>query len=159
MASFTELLSKYLRPLFRPVTFIVILAIFIAVAYWVIQKYYSKNKESVTVNNVSNNNESATKEATVTLYYATWCPACKRAKPEWDDFVQEYSDKKVVNGYTIHCTEVDCTNNDDPKVAAIIQEHKINGFPTVQMYVDGNTVNFDSAVTKSTLDLFVNKML
>jgi len=115
-------------------------------------------KENATFHDVANNSAGA-KEATVTLYHATWCPACKRAKPEWDSFVEEYSNNKVVNGYNIKCTEVDCTNNDDPNVAALIQEHKINGFPTVQMYVDGNTINFDSAVTKSTLELFVNKML
>jgi len=158
MSSFTELLSRYLRPLFFPLSVIIILAIFVAVAYWVIQKYYPSVKENASFNDVANNPETA-KEATITLYYATWCPACKRAKPEWDDFVQEYSNGKMVNGYSISCTEVDCSNNDDPQIASIIQEYKINGFPTVQMYVDGNTIHFDSAVTKSTLDLFVNQML
>jgi thiol-disulfide isomerase/thioredoxin len=122
------------------------------------QKYYPKMKENASFQDIANY-PGTTKEATITLYYASWCPACKRAKPEWDAFVQEYSHGKVVNGYTIHCNEVDCSNNDDPKIAAIIQEFQINGFPTVQMYVDGNTIHFDSAVTQSTLDLFVNKML
>jgi thiol-disulfide isomerase/thioredoxin len=158
MASFTEFLSKFLRPFLYPFTFIVILAIFIAVAYWVIKKYYPIVKENASFNDVANNPETS-KDATVTLYYATWCPACKRAKPEWDEFVQEYSNGKMVNGYLINCTEVDCSNNDDPKIASIIQEYNINGFPTVQMYVDGNTINFDSAITKSTLELFVNQML
>ena len=157
MASLTEILSRFFKPLFYPVSLIIILAIFIGVAYWVVSKYYTSAKENAIFNNVANSPDTG-KGATVTLYYATWCPACKRAKPEWDDFVQEF-DGKDVNGYTIHCTEVDCSNNDDPQIASIIQEFKINGFPTVQMYVDGNTVNFDSAVTKSTLDLFVNKML
>ena len=158
MASFTEILTRYLRPLLYPMSFIIILALFIYVAYWVVNRYYSQSKDNITSNDVANEPGSS-KEATVTLYHATWCPACKRAKPEWDSFVQEFSEGKVVNGYTIKCTEVDCSNNDDPKIASIIQEHNINGFPTVQMYVDGNTINFDSAVTKSTLDLFVSKML
>jgi len=158
MSSFTELLNRYIRPLFFPIAFLIILAMFIYVAYWAIKNYYPQMKENATFHDVANNSAGA-KEATVTLYHATWCPACKRAKPEWDSFVEEYSNNKVVNGYNIKCTEVDCTNNDDPNVAALIQEHKINGFPTVQMYVDGNTINFDSAVTKSTLELFVNKML
>jgi thiol-disulfide isomerase/thioredoxin len=158
MASFTEILSRFFRPFIYPVIIILILAIFVGVAYWVIQKYYPGIKESVTFNDIANTPDTA-KNATITLYYATWCPACKRAKPEWDDFVQEYSDGKLVNGHVINCTEVDCSNNDDPQIAAIIQEYKINGFPTVQMYVDGNTINFDSAVTKSTLELFVNQML
>lgn len=157
MASLTEILSRIFKPLFYPVVLIIILAIFIGVAYWVVQKYYSGAKEKALFNNVANNPDSS-KEATVTLYYATWCPACKRAKPEWDDFVNEFHGKHV-NGYTINCTEVDCSNNDDPQIASVIQEFKINGFPTVQMYVDGNTINFDSAVTKSTLELFVSKML
>lgn len=158
MASFTEILTRYLRPFFNPVSFICILALFVYVAYWVMKKYYPQIKENASSIDVANNTET-TKEATVTLYHATWCPACKRAKPEWDSFVQDYSKGKIVNGYLINCVEVDCSNNDDPKIASIIQEHKINGFPTVQMYVDGNTINFDSAVTKTTLELFVNKML
>ena len=85
-------------------------------------------------------------------------PVTRSFVQKWDDFVNEFHGKHV-NGYTINCTEVDCSNNDDPQIASVIQEFKINGFPTVQMYVDGNTINFDSAVTKSTLELFVSKML
>jgi thiol-disulfide isomerase/thioredoxin len=158
MSSFTEIIARYLKPLLFPLVILIILSIFVYVGYSTVKKYYSNMKESVTFNDVANNPQTP-KRATITLYYATWCPACKRAKPEWDSFSEEYSENKVINGYLIDCKEIDCSNNDEPKIAAIIQEHKINGFPTVQMYVDGNTIHFDSAVTKSTLELFVNKML
>lgn len=158
MASFTEILTRFFRPLVFPFTILIILAIFVAVGYWAVQKYSPQVKRENAFHDVANQ-YATDKEATVTLYYATWCPACKRAKPEWDDFVNEYSENKKVNGYLIRCNEVDCSNNDDPQIASIIQENKINGFPTVQMYVDGNVIHFDSAVTKSTLELFVNKML
>jgi thiol-disulfide isomerase/thioredoxin len=145
------------RPFFFPLSIIIILVIFIVVGYWIVKTYYPKTRSTMPFSDIANNPEVG-KEATVTLYYATWCPACKRAKPEWDGFVKEYSGKDV-NGYTIITNEIDCSNNDDPNIASLIQENKINGFPTIQMYVDGNTVHFDSPVTKSTLELFVNKML
>ena len=157
MSSFTEILSRYVGSLFYPLSIIVIIFLFMYVGYWAYTNYFPQVKENATFNDVANHSETS-KDATVTLYHATWCPACKRAKPEWDSFVEEMNDQQV-NGYTVKCTEVDCSNNDDPAIASVNQEHNINGFPTVQMYVDGNTVNFDSAVTKSTLDLFVNKML
>jgi thiol-disulfide isomerase/thioredoxin len=157
MASFTEILTRFVRPFLFPLSIFVILVIFIVVGNWIAKKYYPQTRSSLPFTDIANNPETP-KEASVTLYHATWCPACKRAKPEWEAFVKEHSGNSV-NGYKIVTNEVDCSNNDDPRIAALIQEHKINGFPTVQMYVDGNTVHFDSPVTKSTLDLFVNKML
>lgn len=157
MTSFTEIINIYIRPLVFPFIILAIIALFIYVGNWAVSNYYSTAEKKAPFADVANN-PNGNRDATVTLYYATWCPACKRAKPEWDAFVEEFNGKEV-NGYTIVTNEIDCSKNDSTQIATIIQEHNINGFPTIQMYVDGNTILFDSPVTQSTLGLFVEKML
>jgi len=89
------------------------------------------------------------------FFTADWCPYCKRAKPEWDDFVKTYHGKDVGN-YVIQTQEVDCTEGDSP----LIQEHGIDGYPTVLLIKDENQrVNYDAKVTKSNLSDFVEKVL
>ena len=159
MSSFKEIVINSIRPFLTIIFIVFIILLFTGFGYWVYQKYSPNIFKSIPYNDVANKSESKTKDAVITLYYATWCPACKKAKPQWDAFKQEYDGTKKVNGYTIVCKEVDCSNNEDPEVASTIQQHSVKGFPTIQMEVDNNTINFDSPVTKSTLELFVEKML
>lgn len=148
-------INKYAFPLF--ILFIVLL--FLGLGYWTYKTYAPKLLKNIPYDDVSNASATS-KTAIVTFYYASWCPACKKAKPEWDKFKQEYSgEQKQVNGYYIMCQEVDCSNNEDPEIASTIQKHNVTGFPTIQMYVDNNTINFDSPISQTTLDLFVSKML
>jgi thiol-disulfide isomerase/thioredoxin len=117
-------------------------------------------KKAAPFSNVANaaSGDGSNQDAVIFLYYADWCPACKKAKPKWDEFKSQY-DGQMVGNYKLLFKEVDCTNNEDKEVAAQIQENNINGFPTIQMVVAGNTVNFDAAVTKENLQQFVEQIL
>ena len=160
--TFREIIFNSINSFAFPLLISFVVILFIGLGYWTYQKYSPNIFKSLPFNDVANNAyeiEGYDKTAEITLYHATWCPACKKAKPQWDAFKQEYEGTTKVNGYIIVCKEVDCSNNEDPEVASVIQQHNIQGFPTIQMYVDNNTINFDSPITKSTLDLFVNKML
>jgi len=157
-STFREIIFNTIGKFAYPVFIIFIIILFIGLGYWTYQKYAPIALKNAPYDDVANA-AAGSKNAVVTLYYATWCPACKKAKPQWDEFKQEYDGKKQVNGYYVVCQEVDCSDNEDPTTASLIQKHNINGFPTIQMYVDNNTINFDSPISKSTLDLFVNEML
>lgn len=159
MSSFKEIVINSVKPFVNIIFVVLLITLFIGFGYWVYQKYSPAIFQENKFNDVANKPEGINKDAVITLYYATWCPACKKAKPQWDSFKEEYDGNKQVNGYFVVCKEVDCSNNEDPEIAQVIQSHNIKGFPTIQMEVDNNVINFDSPVTKSTLELFVNKML
>ena len=61
----------------------------------------------------------------VELYYADWCPHCINFKPIWHKF------KKAVDG-KIKCREYEESENKE-----LIQQKKINGFPTIRIIIDG----------------------
>ena len=156
--TFREIIFNAMGQYAFPLFIIILIILFFGLGYWTYITYSPSVYKSIPYNDVANT-AATTRDATVTLYHATWCPACKKAKPEWDEFKEEYDGKKQVNGYNVVCKEVDCSNNEDPEIASLIQKHNVTGFPTVQMYVDNNTINFDSPISKTTLDLFVSKML
>jgi thioredoxin-like negative regulator of GroEL len=68
--------------------------------------------------------------------------------------VDEYQDK-TINGRTVIFTEVDCTT-ETPDVEKMINQYKVEGFPTVILLKDGQVINYDAKVTKATMVQFLN---
>jgi thiol-disulfide isomerase/thioredoxin len=109
---------------------------------------YKANSEHIPVDGVSSN------EAELLLFSANWCPICKRAAPEWEEVKNEYKGK-TVNGYTIVFTDVDCTN-ESPNITKLMDQYKIEGFPTIKLIKNGQVIEFDAKVTKANLEQFIN---
>jgi thiol-disulfide isomerase/thioredoxin len=117
------------------------------------KKYYKSQADVIEFSDVANNN-ARKKEAHVIFFFADWCPHCKKAKPEWEQFKEEY-DGKVINEHIISCQSVDCTNDKDQKTAAQIAQYKIDSYPTIIMVVGDNKINYDAKVTKNGLEQLV----
>ena len=92
------------------------------------------------------------------FFHADWCPHCKKAQPEWNTFKSQY-DGTTVNGYVIKCVDINCTNEKDSSVTASINEYKIESYPTVKMLKDNQVIEFDSKITNTSLNSFVETML
>ena len=101
---------------------------------------------------------SGNTEATILFFHADWCPHCKKAQPEWNTFKSQY-DGTTVNGYVIKCVDINCTNEKDSSVTASINEYKIESYPTVKMLKDNQVIEFDSKITNTSLNSFVETML
>jgi thiol-disulfide isomerase/thioredoxin len=146
---YNRFFSKYSR-----IIFIVLLVIlFSYIGYNGYQKYYKKAAEVKEFSDVANANKRK-KEAQVLFFFADWCPHCKKAKPEWEQFKEEY-DNKVINEYSISCQQVDCTDDKDQKTAALIKQYRIESYPTIIMLVGENRIDYDAKVTKSGLEQLV----
>jgi len=146
---YNRFFSKYSR-----IIFIVLLVIlFSYIGYNGYQKYYKKAAEVKEFSDVANANKRK-KEAQVLFFFADWCPHCKKAKPEWEQFKEEY-DNKVINEYSISCQQVDCTDDKDQKTAALIKQYRIESYPTIIMIVGDNRIDYDAKVTKSGLEQLV----
>jgi len=96
----------------------------------------------------------------VTIYFfsADWCPHCKTATPEWQNFSHNYNGKEV-NGYVISCVNINCSNDKDPKVVEYVKKYKIEGYPTIKMVKENKVIDFDAKVTNSALESFVENMV
>ena len=141
--------SKYTR-----IIFIVLLVIlFSYIGYNGYKKYYKNEKDVKQFSDVANTN-TRKKEAQVIFFFADWCPHCKKAKPEWQQFKEEY-DGKEVNGHSISCQSIDCTKDQDQKTTTLIKEYNIESYPTIIMIVGDNRIDYDSKVTKSGLEQLV----
>lgn len=143
--------STYLR-MGVMVIIVVIFGIILYYGYNFLSKKYSvgykANSEHIPVDGVSSD------EAELLLFTANWCPICKRAAPEWEQIKLEYKGK-TVNGYAIRFTDIDCTN-ESPNITKLMDQYKIEGFPTIKLIKNGQVVEFDAKVTKANLEQFIN---
>ncbi len=147
---YTRIFSKYSRL----ILIILLVILFSYIGYNAYQQFYKKKDEVKDFTDVANTNKRK-KDAEVLFFFADWCPHCRKAKPEWEQFKDEYNGK-VVNEYTINCQSIDCTNEkDDQKTAAIIKKYNIESYPTIIMLVEDNKIDYDAKVTKSGLEQLV----
>lgn len=117
---------------------------------------YNANRE-----NMQNESDasSASKTATMMLFYADWCPHCVKAKPEWNDLKDEFTGKKI-NGYKMNFVEYNCSSTDGEN-ADIAAKYNVNGFPTFKMVKDNQVFTYDlnGPPTKASLENFLNSTL
>ncbi len=97
------------------------------------------------------------KAGELTLFFATWCPACKSIKPEWEQFRNDYSNKKI-NGVVLLIKEVDCSEP-DPEIEDLMNQYQIVGFPTVKLTYNGKITELQHKPTYDNLVNFVNSSL
>ena len=106
------------------------------------------------------NNElnSQSSEVEFVLYYVTWCPYCKEAKPIWEKTAGEYNGTETNMGKNIVFRMVDC--DDDPNENKFIVNGKpITSFPTIYAnnFID-EQVEFNAKCTRESLKKFVEEI-
>lgn len=100
---------------------------------------------------------SSNKTAEMLLFYVDWCPHCKTAKPAWNDLKSEY-ENKTINGYKVIFTDINCTD-ESAEVEKMMDQYKIEGFPTIKLLKDGQVIEYDAKPTKETMEQFLNTVL
>jgi thiol-disulfide isomerase/thioredoxin len=132
---------------------LVSVVIFSIVAGFVLRNEYKKRKKQELVDSVTNSPDTVTKQCEMIYFYTTWCPYCKRARPEWDAFKEEWSNKKI-NGYLITFTEVDCDINE-----TTANKYDVKSYPTIKLIKEGQVYDFDARPTSDSLTQFAITML
>lgn len=112
--------------------------------------------------------EAARPSATLLLFFADWCDACKKIKKQWNAFHDTYHDnpKQLIGHYRVQCRRVDCsyfqTNTD---LQQLMDRYDVQHFPSVVLLVpttaESSTsfVKFKGRVTKDNLHEFVKQTL
>lgn len=70
------------------------------------------------------------------MVYTTWCGHSKRAMPDYQRFCDDMHNKEI-NGYKITCQKHDA---DTEEGNAFSKKHKVRGFPTHFMIVEGKKI-------------------
>ena len=158
MANIVEVLQRYIAPYSTYLLGFIVFIIFIIAAKYAYDIYYIKpqNDKNAVHKDVANANRQST-DVMIYFFNVDWCPHCKKAKPEWDKFKNKM-DGKEVNGYKIVCVDMNCTD-ETPEITSVINEFSIEGYPTVKMVKDQQKIDFDSKITKETLEVFVETMV
>jgi thiol-disulfide isomerase/thioredoxin len=155
MAVFLHTVFDHVRPYYFYVTLFALLLILVPLvihAYYRLVKTVPEKKQSF--DDVSNDLGGGKELIELHLFYAQWCPACKRQKPEWNTFKKKFDHKILGKGIMVTCIEHDCTESEDPLVAADISKYHINQYPTVIGYHGNQKVTLDAAITEDSLELF-----
>ena len=154
MVQLSAVLKKYLGPYYYPILIIVLVIIFLLVGIFV----YNRHTKSEAFDVANDNQRDNELTMVVYFFHADWCPHCKKALPEWNGFSQANHGKDLY-GYKVNCVDINCTNEDDSKVVEYINKFNIDSYPTVKMIKDGKTIDFDSRITTTSLNSFLETML
>ena len=177
MANVITVISEFVRPYQTAIISVIVFFIFIGLAYYAYINYYIPFKEREKGSDVANS-QNRTKIANIYFFFVDWCPHCKTAKPEWNNFKIQYNDTEV-NGYKIKCYDINCTEDngtidildisEDAKeqnvkptptrIADLIRKYNIDAYPTIKMVKDDYTIDYDAKITLDSLDKFVNTAL
>jgi thiol-disulfide isomerase/thioredoxin len=156
MANIIDVLTRYIRPYYYRIIAVVVCAIFLYAIYYAYNTFYIKPRSQKQFSDVANANRRS-KEATVLFFHVDWCPHCKTALPDWNAFKSQYNGKEM-NGYTINCVDMNCTE-ETSDIARAINKYNIESYPTIKLLKDDQTIEFDSKITSTSLEKFVNTML
>ena len=105
--------------------------------------------------NAPNSGAAEPPSATIRMFKVDWCPHCKKALPDFQT-VKDAHDGTVVNGYKLNFVVVD---GEDPANQSLVNEHKIQGYPTIVLTKDGKHIEYDAKVDQPTLEKFINTMI
>lgn len=160
MSTLTSLFGTYINrysKYTRIFLVVVILIIFILIGYYSYNKYGRKMLEHNKIKDVANS-QNVNKSSELIFFFAEWCPHCKTAKPIWEKVSADYNNK-IINGYKLNFSIVNCTNSDDADVQVAINKYKVEHFPTIKLLKDGDTIEFDSKISEPNLIKFLNIIL
>jgi thiol-disulfide isomerase/thioredoxin len=141
-------------------TYVILAVILIIIGYSIYVYYIKPTLKPNSMNTAEVYNESSngnTNQAELILFYVDWCPHCKTAKPEWEKVKSQYNGK-IINGYTVIFTEVNCTT-ETQQIQQMVDQYKIEGYPTIKLVKGNQVVDFDAKPTQQSLTQFLNSVL
>lgn len=101
------------------------------------------------------------KQAEVILFWAGWCPHCKKAMPIWEEAKSKLNGR-TINGFKVQFNDVDCTDEKDIEVKNQIKKFDIEGFPTLKLIagdeVDQKVWGYDAKISVEGIEEFIKSV-
>lgn len=153
LGNLQDIFSGLLKDKKKLIIILVVLVIFIGLAYYVYNNHVAPKLNPDFVANKELVQEESGSDAELYLFYTEWCPHCKKAKPIWQKLKSDY-EGKTINGVNVYFKEVDCDK--DEKTA---DDFNVEGYPTIKLVKDGQVIEYDAKPDYETLVEFLNTSL
>tara|TARA_B100001778_G_scaffold139716_1_gene114827 strand:- start:1220 stop:1708 length:489 start_codon:yes stop_codon:yes gene_type:complete len=139
--------------------FIILLLIFIiffSIISYIVYSKILKNNQIHILNKEFDYTSSANYSNKVNLYYfyTEWCPYCKKANPEWEDFCRELDNIYNNSSYQFNYFKIDCDKNQ--KMA---DKYNVEGYPTIKMVYNKKIYDYNAKPDKTNLLKFVESVI
>lgn len=119
---------------------ILIAILFILISTWAYNTYvkpllnkdYIPNKEFIS--------DTGNNKVNIYFFYTTWCPYCKKARPEWEEFTKNVEkDNLLMENFDINFIEVDAE-----KDTSLAKDFKIDSYPAIKLFRNDKIYNYDA---------------
>lgn len=155
MSNFYE---TFLKPHQSKIVTVIILGIFAYASYYAYMKWGKPKDTKDTKLHTEIHQAVGDKDVIIYMFHVDWCTHCKKAKPHWDSFKNQYNGR-VINSSKITCVDINCTDTDNPEVTQAINKFSITAYPTVKMMKDDQFYEFDAKIDEKNLAEFVNQVV
>jgi len=134
-----NLLNKHKFHIFGAV---LITILFILISKWayytyvepVLNRDYLPNKEFISKDSGTSN------EIDIYYFYTKWCPYCKKAESEWNEFQKNIESNNIyTSNYNINFYQIDADKEVD-----LAKKYKISAYPTIKLVKNGKTYNYEA---------------
>lgn len=108
-----------------------------------------KTKDSVYVLEDSNADKFIGQNNIVFVkFYAPWCGHCNQMAPAYSELAKKYN----VDGSLVKVAKLDATVHKE-----FAGQHRIQGFPTLKLFIGGNPVDYQGERTVDAMSQFIEK--
>ena len=140
---------------------LVVIAIFIGVAFWVYTTYVAPSINPDYVPNREFTDGEGSNTADLFMFSVDWCPYSKAAKPVWKKLTDKYNGKEI-NGVSLEVKEIDGDKQAkelENFESKYLNGKKIEGYPSIYMVKDDKVVEYEAKPKMDTLTEFINSVL
>ena len=140
---------------------LVVIAIFIGVAFWVYTTYVAPSINPDYVPNREFTDGEGSNTADLFMFSVDWCPYSKAAKPVWKKLTEKYNGQEV-NGTLLQVKEIDGDKQAQELEnfeSKYLNGKKIDGYPSIYMVKDDKVVEYEAKPKLDTLKEFINSVL
>ena len=141
----------------------VVVVIFLAVAFYVYNTYVAPRINPDFVPNREFDDDSDAKDATLYFFSVDWCPYSKKAKPIWRKIKKAF-DGKQFNNITLNLKEIDGEKQETElenfeNEYLVPNDKKIDGYPSIWMVKGDQVIEYSAKPDVNSLTEFINTML
>jgi thiol-disulfide isomerase/thioredoxin len=141
----------------------VVVVIFLAVAFYVYNTYVAPRINPDFVPNREFDDDGHDKNATLYFFSVDWCPYSKKAKPIWKKIKKAF-DGKQINNITLNLKEIDGEKQETElenfeNEYLVPNDKKIDGYPSIWMVKGEQIIEYSAKPDVNSLTEFINTML
>lgn len=136
---------------------------FLLLAFKLYKDFVRAKQARLEQDDASNRIPNEDAEVTLILFFADWCPACQKIKPEWNAFAGKFrNESQRIRGYNITCQNMNCSDyQTNATVQTQLDKYGVSAFPAVVLVGAGDNgyEKYKGTITQRALEAFVGHVV